>query len=141
RPQSFHRRADTQSTGIASLAGAALSRSGQVVTDDVSRLVAESQDALLERVGRNSSCDLKYLREAPPFVVSEEEGLVAENRSAEACAKAVVLQFRFLDAVVVVVPGVRVQIVVLVIPVSRAMPAVGAMPTHQRHLSAGGAVI
>ena len=69
--------------------------------------------------------------ETEAFIVGEEIGLAAQNllrdeRSADGAAEAVVVETRVRDTVVIVLPGIGVQVVVEVILVSGAVPLVSA---------------
>src|ERR1051325_7369600 len=70
-------------------------------------------------------------------MVAEEERMVLPDRTAQAVANAVVLQLSLASARAVVRPTVRVQVVILMVPITDAVKIIGASRADQRHLAAG----
>ena len=128
-PQGTDDRAQSAAAGI---------ESPDIVRDNVPARVAEAQDTLPQFVAGHQARDRSGFRESPPFIVSEQEGFVLDHRSAQRDAKAVVFQFRPLDSQAVERPCVGVQVVVLVIPIRRAVHDVRAPLGHHTYLAAGG---
>src|SRR5207244_1265040 len=107
----------------------------QRIGNDVSRCIAEPENARLQGWCPNHKIEDRGAVQPAALVIHEEKQLVLEDRAAGRESEAVVERMRSLQVIEIVCPTVGIEAGVVVILISAAVPRVGPALGDQRHLT------